>query len=131
MSNICKIAIIWALIALALNFHTQYEMRGLFFGQDIKVPGATGQMPFELHYFTIVVNILPLLLSLLTMYLSQKWFRWAGFVFAILFALLNAFHVFEQISSHPDDLSQAVLLLFVLAANVLLIKELNDWRKIA
>jgi hypothetical protein len=129
MNKTFKISITWALVCLALNFHTQFELRGLFFGQDIKIAGATGTMPYSMHYFTLLFTIIPLFFSLTTLYLNQKIFKLIALVYATLFCFLNAFHIVSTAIESLSDLSQIGLLSFVLVANVMLVLELFKWYK--
>lgn len=129
MNNTIKISFFWALIVLALNFHTQYELRGLFFGEEIKIAGATGTMPYSLHYFTLLVNIGPLFFGLLTHYLNHKVFKIISLLYASLFCLLNGFHFISTAIESLSDLSQIGLLAFVLVSNILLVLELFKWYK--
>ena len=129
MNNTIKISSFWVLIVLALNFHTQYELRGLFFGEEIKISGATGTMPYSLHYLTLLVNIVPLFFSLLTLYLNHKAFKIISLLYAGLLCLLNGFHFISTAIESLSDVSQIGILAFVLVSNVLLALELFKWYK--
>jgi hypothetical protein len=129
MNTITKIAFCWLLIVVALAYHVQYEMSGLFFGKDIKSPEATGEMPYSLHYFNIAVTIIPLFFALLTPFVNHKIFVIVSLVYAVLFLLLNAFHFIATGMEDISNLSQMTLLTFVATANVLLVLSINKWRK--
>ena len=129
MNTISKIAFCWLLIIVALAYHVQFEMSGLFFGKDIKSPEATGEIPYGLHYFNIAVTIIPLFFALLTAFVNHKIFIIASLVYAVLFLLLNAFHVITTGMEDISNLTQMTLLTFVVVANVLLILSINKWRK--
>lgn len=129
MNTITKITFCWLLIIVALAYHVQYEMSGLFFGKDIKSPEATGEMPYFLHYFNIAVTIIPLFFALLTLFVNHKIFVMVSLVYAVLFLLLNAFHVIATGIEDISNLSQMTLLTFVTVANVLLVLSINKWRK--
>lgn len=129
MNTITKIAFCWLLIVIALAYHVQYELSGLFFGKDIKSPEATGEIPYFLHYFNIAVTVIPLFFALLTPFANHKIFVNASLVYAVLFLLLNAFHVVATVMEDISNLSQMTLLTFAVAANVLLVLSINKWRK--
>ncbi|PXY44830.1 hypothetical protein [Flavobacterium hydrophilum] len=129
MNTITKISFCWLLIVVALAYHVQYEMSGLFFGKDIKSPEATGEIPYGLHYFNIAVTIIPLFFALLTAFVNDKSFVVASLVYAILFLLLNVFHVITTAMEDISNLTQMTLLTFVTVANVLLVLSINKWRK--
>ena len=59
-----KTAFLWLFIALCLNFHTQYELTGIYFGIQLSDLGANGKVPISYHIMTILVNIIPLLFAL-------------------------------------------------------------------
>ncbi|WP_417939383.1 hypothetical protein [Flavobacterium sp. RS13.1] len=129
MNTITKIAFCWILISIGLSYHTQYELSGLFFGEDIKMPDANGKMPYTVHYFNIAVIIIPLFLVLLTLFLNKLAFKCIAFIYAVLLLLLNIFHVLATVKEDISNLTQIVLLSFVALANIFLIMELNRWRK--
>ena len=129
MNTITKISFCWLLIVIALAYHVQYEMSGLFFGKDIKSPDATGEIPYGLHYFNIAVTIIPLFFALLTAFVNHKSFVITSLVYAILFLLLNLFHVVTTGMEDISNLTQMTLLTFVSVANVLLVLSINKWRK--
>lgn len=129
MNTITKIAFCWILISIGLAYHTQYELSGLFFGEDIKMPAANGKMPYTVHYFNIAVTIIPLFFALLTLFLNKLAFKWIIFIYAVLLLLLNLFHVLATAKEDISNLTQIALLTFVALANVFLVMELNRWRK--
>lgn len=129
MNKITKIAFCWILIIIGLAYHTQYELSGLFFGEDIKIPEANGKMPYTVHYFNIAITIIPLFFSLLILFLKNMVFKWISFTYAVLLLLLNVFHVVTTAVEDISNLTQIVLLTFVALANALLVLELNRWRK--
>lgn len=129
MNTITKIVFCWILIIIGLAYHTQYELSGLFFGENIKMPDANGKMPFSVHYFNIAVTIIPLFFALLTLFSKKLIFKWTTFIYAVLLLLLNVFHVFATAKEDISNLTQIALLTFVALANVFLVMELNRWRK--
>lgn len=129
MNTITKITFCWLLIIVALAYHVQFEMSGLFFGKDIKSPEATGEIPYGMHYFNIAVTIIPLCFALLTVFISHKIVVIISLVYAILFLLLNVFHVVTTGIEDISNLTQMTLLTFVAVANVLLVLSINKWRK--
>ncbi len=79
--------------------------------------------------FYIAVTIISLFFALLTLFVNHKTFVITSLVYAILFLLLNAFHVITTGMEDISNLSQMTLLTFVVVANVLLILSINRWRK--
>ena len=129
MNTVSKIVFCWILIIIGLAYHTQYELSGLFFGEDIKMPDANGKMPYTVHYFNIAVTIIPLFFALLTLFLNKLTFKWVSFVYAVLLLLLNVFHVAATAMEDISNLTQMVLLIFVALANTFLVIAINRWRK--
>jgi hypothetical protein len=76
-----------------------------------------------MYIIRIVLEIFTLTLVLFTLYNTSKVFRWFSFVWASILGVLNAFHLGETLMGNAEDLSQVVLLTFVLATNVLLVIE--------
>lgn len=129
MSNTNKIIVFWLLIVVGYIFHSTYHLSGAIFGEDIKMNDATGQTPVVMHFFRIVLEILPLIMVVLTTYLSSRGFRLFSFVLAIVFGLANALHVVETAMHEIANISQIAVLSFILVVNILLILTLNNWRK--
>lgn len=129
MSNVCKITYFWLFIAVGYVFHSLYHLSGGVFGEDIKMAGATGTMPYCLHFFRIVLEIGSLTMALLTTQLSSEVFRRISFVWAILLGLANGVHLFEELTQSPDNLSQIALLAWILVVNILLVFSLYHWQK--
>jgi hypothetical protein len=102
-------------------------MYGLFYGIDIRLPDATGEVPLGVQAFNTVIYTVTFLMALLSVNLSGKGFRWFSFVWSVLFLLLNIFHLSATLFVEAFDLSQACLLSLVIAVNVLLTLTLWKW----
>jgi hypothetical protein len=103
-------------------------MYGLFYGVDIRLPDATGEVPPGTQVFNTVIFTVTFLMALLSVNLSGCGFRWISLVWSALFLLLNIAHLAEAIFVEAFDLSQVCLLSFVLVVNVLLIVVL--WKSV-
>lgn len=124
-----KTVVLWFLIVFCYLIHGYYHLGELFFGVDIKVPDATGSVPMAVHIFSILIEILPLSIGLISLYKTAKWFIWMSFIFAILLGLLNLVHLGETIAKEPGEIRQLALLSFIVVVNILLILEINRQRK--
>jgi hypothetical protein len=103
-------------------------MYGIFFGVDLRLPDATGEVPLGTQIFNTVIFTVTFLMALLSITLSGRGFRWFSLVWSALFLLLNIAHLGEAIFVEAFDLSQVCLLSFVLVVNVLLIVAL--WKSL-
>jgi hypothetical protein len=128
MNNQTKIALYWLLMGICFLAHNLFALSGLFFGKSVAMPEATGEIPLFMHLFTVVINVGTLLMALLAINLSGKGFRWFSLVWASLFLLLNIGHLCETLFVEAFDLSQAVLLTFVLVINGALVITL--WKTV-
>ncbi|MDR0413946.1 MAG: hypothetical protein LBH84_00835 [Prevotellaceae bacterium] len=126
MKTQAKIAIYWLLLGVCFLTHTLLHLYGLFYGADVRIPDATGDVPLGTQAFNTVIFTVTFLMALLSMNLSGRCFRWVSFVWSALFLLLNLFHLGATLFVEAFDLSQACLLSFVVAVNVLL--TLTLWR---
>jgi hypothetical protein len=124
-----RAALLWGMIVFCYLVHGYYHISGLFFGIDIKMPDATGQMPLSMHFFSLLLEILPLGLAVASLYAKKKWFNWTNFILAILFLLLNVFHLGETIMQEADDIRQLALLSLVVIINLLLVMDTNQLKK--
>lgn len=120
MNTQIKTAIYWLLLGVCFLTHTLFHMYGLFYGADIRLPGAAGEVPFGSQVFNTVIFTVTFLMALLSIHLSGKIFRRFSFVWSALFLLLNLFHWAATVFVEAFDFSQVCLLSFVPAVNVLL-----------
>ena len=124
MNTQIKTAFYWLLLGICFLTHTLLHMYGLFYGVDISLPDATGEVSLGVQAFNTALFTVTFLMALLSVNLSSKGFRWFSLVWASLFLLLNIFHLCATAFVEAFDLSQVCLLTFVLAVNVLLVATL-------
>jgi hypothetical protein len=128
MNTQFKIAIYWLLLGVCFLTHTLFHLYGLFYGIDIRIPGVTeSEVPVSDQAFNTIIYTVTFLMALLSVNLSGKSFRWISFVWSALFLLLNLFHLGATLFVEAFDLSQACLLSFIVAVNVLL--TLTLWKE--
>ncbi|MDR0712511.1 MAG: hypothetical protein LBF67_09255 [Prevotellaceae bacterium] len=128
MNTQLKTAFYWLLLGICFLTHTVLHMYGLFYGVDIQLPDATGEVSLGTQLFNTVIFTVTFLMALLSINLSGKGFRWFSLVWSALFLLLNTFHLGATAFVEAFDLSQVCLLTFVLAVNVLLTRAL--WKEL-
>jgi hypothetical protein len=120
MDTKMKTAFYWLLLGICFVTHTLLHIYGLFYGADIRLPEATGEVPTGAQAFNTVIFTVTFLIALLSVNLSGRGFRWFSLVWSGLFFLLNIFHLGATVFVEAFDLSQVCLLTFVLAVNALL-----------
>jgi hypothetical protein len=120
MDTKTKTAFYWLLLGICFLTHTVLHMYGLFYGVDIRLPDATGEVSLGTQAFNTVIFTITFLMALLSINLSGRGFRWFSLVWSTLFLLLNLFHLGATVFVEAFDLSQACLLTFMPAVNVLL-----------
>jgi hypothetical protein len=129
MNTQIKIAIYWLLLGVCFLTHTLFHMYGLFYGADIRIPGVTeSEVPVSDQVFNTIIFTVTFLMALLSMNLSGKVFCWISCIWSVLFLLLNLVHLGMALFVEAFDLSQACLLSFVIAVNVLL--TLTLWKSL-
>jgi len=126
-----RIAFIWLIIAVCYLFHSSYHLGQAAFGVDIKIKGAIGTVPLTMHIMRVVLEVFSMLLALLTLYITSKGYKLFLFIWAIILLLLNLVHVGETLYKEPGDISQAVLLSFVVVANIFLVLDIKKWKAVA
>lgn len=119
-----RIAFLWTLLVLGFVLHGHYHLAELFYGKDIKIPDATGEVPVVAHVFSILLEILPLLIAVAIFYTMKKWYIWTSLIIAGLLALLNLVHLVQTVLHEPGDLRQVVLLSYLVFINTLLLTDL-------
>ncbi|MEE9363626.1 MAG: PepSY-associated TM helix domain-containing protein [Cellulophaga sp.] len=124
-----KITTLWTLLILGYIFHHIYGLASVFFNESVLMEGATGETPFWAHQWRILMEGSAFLFTLLTVQLSKKWFRWTSLIWAIVVALFNCYHVVEAILHEATNYSEIFILLLMAVASIILVKQLNIWRK--
>ncbi|MEL6717469.1 MAG: hypothetical protein AAFP82_02010 [Bacteroidota bacterium] len=128
MNITTRIAFLWLLIAVGISIHSLLKTAAYVFFSDEKLD-LGNEIPMENHIISIVAMILPMVFALCTLFFKSKTLVWIAFIYSILLALLNTFHASEPLSSSPLNISQAVLLTFIAVVNIVLVLQLNKWRK--
>lgn len=132
MHTTTKIIFYWLLIGICFILHNSLHQFEIYYGKSMDIVDAGGVLPLGIHIFTILVSISPFILSVLFLNFSSKVLSWSALVWSILFLLLNIAHMIEAIAvEKPFNLSQVVLLSFIVITNILLTLTLWKHAKIA
>jgi hypothetical protein len=123
-----KTIILWILIILGFIFHHIYGLATVFFNESVLMEGATGETPFWAHQWRILMEGLAFLFAVLTVQLSQKWFRWTSLMWGTILLLFNTYHVIEAIMHNATNFSEILILLLMAMANAFLVINLNKWK---
>lgn len=127
MHTTTKIIFYWLLIGICFILHNSLHQFEIYYGKSMDIVDAGGVLPLDIHIFTILVSISPFILSVLFLNFSSKVLSWSALVWSILFLLLNIAHMIEAIAvEKPFNLSQVVLLSFIVVTNILL--TLTLWK---
>ena len=128
-SNREKIIILWVVFFLGVTTHMLLAVLPIFFGADIAMPGATGDVPASMVWMMLFLYLLPIVIIALVPFLEAKWFRTSNFSISLLFTLMNIYHPIEHLMQSPVDTRQIVLLTFVLAFSIVLNVVSFKWMK--
>lgn len=127
MHTTTKIVFYWILIGVCFILHNSLHELEVFYGKSVDIIDAAGVIPLGVHIFTILGLTSPFVLALLFLNFSSKGLSWGAFVWSILFLFLNTAHLIEAIAvEKPFNLSQVVLLSFIVITNILL--AITLWR---
>lgn len=124
MSATYRTAILWFVLALCFVMHGYFHLAELFFGADIKVEGATGKVPLNVHLFSTAVEIVPLVLGLCFLFRVKSGLLWFAYIYASILCILNIVHWVGTLLHEVSEIRQVVLLLFIIAVNFFLCREL-------
>ncbi len=124
-----KISLLWIFIAIGFILHHVYGLALIYFKESVLIEGSTGETPFWAHQWRILMEGLALTFGLLSLEVSKKWFIQTSFVWAIIAGLFNVYHVITAIIYEASNLSEILILLLLVIANVFLVKSINQWRK--
>ncbi|WP_106794037.1 PepSY domain-containing protein [Aquimarina sp. Aq78] len=125
-----KIIILWIFIILGFIFHHIYGLANVFFKESVFIEGSTGETPFWAHQWRILMEGLAFLFAVMTVQVSKKWFRWISFIWGIIVALFNVYHVIEAIMHEEANYSEIFILLLMAVASIFLVINLNKWKNI-
>ncbi len=118
--NDIKISMFWLLIGIGYILHSLYHVSDIFYGIDVKLPTATGEVPLYMHLIRVFLGLTPFVMVLLPFYNKNKGGLWFNFGLAILFLLSNISHLGEMLFKDIENISQIGLLSYILIINILL-----------
>lgn len=116
-----KIIFYWLLIGVCFILHNSLDALEVTFGKAVEIIQNEGVIPFETHVFSILVQISPFILVLLSLNFTSKKLSLFSLIWSILFLILNTAHLLEVLFiESPFNLTQTVLLTLVLLINIML-----------
>lgn len=124
-----KIALLWLFLAIGFMLHHIYGLSGVYFGKQLTLENATGKTPNWAHYYRLLFEIIILIMALTTLEVTKKWFKITAFIWSVLLGIFNIYHVIEAVINEPENLSELILLVWMVAVSVIIIKSLNNYRK--
>lgn len=129
MERNLRIAILWVVLMVGLMCHSQLELIPIFFGENLVMPNATGEMPEAMSllmaFTTYTLPFAGLLMSLFAP--KCKCWTITALVIAILLAVFHLAHMMELLN--PDGLTQFFVMPLNFIAATLLALQLNKARK--
>ncbi len=128
MKNSTKIIVLWNVILFGFIFHSLIEMMPLFFGVNIAIPEATGNMPSSMAWMSLIFYIVPMLCIAGMLYVTSSWFKILNLILSSIFVLMNAWHLIEHIMEGGSAI-QPILLSFILLVSILLFVASLNWKK--
>ncbi len=129
METKVKISMYWLMLGIAMILHTALATIGIFFGKDVTVPNATGEIPCTMYAMIILTMILPFIIAFVQMNTTAQWFKWGSLGWSILLIPLNVFHFVSSVFIEKEGIDQAILLFFVIVLNFFLSKTLYKFSK--
>lgn len=124
-----KIALLWLFLAVGFILHHIYGLSGIYFGKELTIEGSTGETPGWAHYYRIIFEIIILIVALASLEIVKKWFKTTSLVWAVLLGLFNVYHVIEAVLYEASNISEIILLTWMVAVSILLVFSLKKWRK--
>ena len=116
-----KIIFYWLLIGICFILHNSLDALEVTFGKAVEIIQNEGVIPLETHVFSILVQISPFILVLLSLNLTSKKLSLFSLIWSILFLILNTAHLLEVLFiESPFNLTQTVLLTLILLINIML-----------
>lgn len=124
-----KLIVLWILLLIGMILHFNYHVGEIFYGIDVRKPGADGTIPASLVFIRSVFYHLPVIFVLLLLYVRTKWFATGMYIISVIYALSHLFHLVKEVQKSTPDYSQLSLLLLVVIISVMLSYEQFQWLK--
>lgn len=116
-----KIIFYWLLIGVCFILHNSLDALEVTFSKAVEIIQNEGVIPLETHVFSILVQISPFILVLLSLNFTSKKLSLFSLIWSILFLILNTAHLLEVlVIESPFNLTQTVLLTLILLINIML-----------
>jgi len=128
MHNQLRIVLLWILLVICMILHFDYHVSELFYGIDIKKPGANGVIPATIVLIRTAFHFLPVLYSVGLMWWSSQKVRIVNIALSVIYALANAAHFAGEVKK-GDNPSQMILLGVAVLVSVMLIVASRGWVK--
>ena len=131
MSNRAKIITLWVVFLFGMTFHSLLAIMPLFWGGSIAMsPEQIAKNPMASSMWMVLFFfLLPMIITVVTLFIEAKWYKVTNFVLSILFTLMNIYHLIGHFGETPVDPRQIVLLTFVLISGILLNIVSFKWMK--
>ena len=122
MSNKAKVVTLWVIFLFGMTFHSLLAIMPLFWGQSIAMsPEQIAKNPMASSMWMVLFFfLLPMIITVVTLFIEAKWYKVTNFVLSILFTLMNIYHLTGHLGESPVDPRQIMLLTFVLISGILL-----------
>ncbi|MES2591854.1 MAG: hypothetical protein V4608_08220 [Bacteroidota bacterium] len=119
--------VLWVLVLIGMILHFNYHVSSIFYGIDVKRPGANGTIPAMAQLLKTVYYHFPMIFIAVLLYLKQKWFRLLMLIISLAYTISHMIHVWEEFTKPVLNLAQAPLLSLVLIFSLLLNKASWDY----
>ncbi len=125
-----RISIIWLVLGLGIIAYTALKaIEYLFFHPPLPEKSFNEGVPLAAHIIYILVIVLPLTMSICSLFFNRKSFKVFSLIFGLLLALLHIFYFVKKVMGGFENISIIALLLFIAIVSIVLVSELNKWRK--
>ncbi|AUC14935.1 hypothetical protein BTO06_07190 [Tenacibaculum sp. SZ-18] len=123
-----KVISLWTLLVIGFILHHVYGIANVYFQESLVLEGSKGEIPSWAHQWRIILEGMAFLFAVLTVSLSQNWFKWTSLIWAFLLGLFNVYHFITALIYEPSNISEILILLLMAIANVFLVQELLVWK---
>jgi hypothetical protein len=124
-----KIALLWLFLAIGFIIHHVYGLATIYTSESLYIESTQGETPMAWHVYRILFEGLALVFALLSLQFNKKGFWTTALVFAMVLGLYNTYHFVAALLHELGNLSEIVVLAWMVAVSVVLIRSLNQMRK--
>jgi hypothetical protein len=131
MNNHIRTIILWLLLVVCMILHFDYHVSEIFYGIDVKRPGANGTIPNTIVLIRAAFHFAPMVILVILMWAASKPARLVNLVLSMLYTLSHGMHLAGELKKGDNPSQMALLSVTFLLAVTLVFASWKWYREAA